>query len=350
MKTRLVVLAALAAVVAVGVAQTAKEPQTVAGSLRNVVVTPSTLSLLGTLAPDGVREFVVTVDGLLDTLERPAISPNDYDIVMWAYEVLPYFEYERVRNGVVIPNSAALTAYLTGMEHQHILGRATCVAPNDMPFEGADRPYPFDVELNGRLGNQHSAWYGDPSYLPTLIHEFAHVQGACGHGEADEHAAQVVTAEILSALVLGGNREALYPLLEELRSWALGWLLYDAINLNDGSEEKLAAYKAFRDGVYDDPFETARSDKALRFWDREGRSNLSTMLHTYSVTPFVKLVEGFGSGSVPLVIPNFEVYERGWEDKPYPGHRKFVVDDFVAFLQSVEALVAQAATEEPPGS
>lgn len=286
----------------------------------------------------GARDFVEYIDGVLDQLpaEEPMSVTQD-DITLWALETLPMFGYEGLLNYPVVPSAIELVPTLSPMEHNHILGRALCTYP------GAPIAAPNNIEMNFRTANPHSAWFGEGDrFLPTLIHEMIHIQGVCGSGEASETATQLVTLEVLAALVNGGNEEALRPLLQELRDIALASLQLEAWQ---GTDEDFQEYREFRDTVLTSAVERARFEKSIRFWSQSfsHKAQLTYILRAYNDSVWRHLNTAFAdedSYTGDLYIPEFgDTASR--RTLTYDGRRPFKMDDLVYFIENAEDLVRE---------
>jgi hypothetical protein len=84
----------------------------------------------------------------------------------------------------------------------------------------------------------------------------AHLQGICGWEDDTEPAAELVSAEILAAMVENGNRYALKPLLRIVRAWAMGALRAQM----DAEGWPAWMYRGFMQNIVFDPSEAAQYD------------------------------------------------------------------------------------------
>ena len=150
-------------------------------------------------------------DRIYDSLPESRPSMTQKDLLKWAVEVIPMFEYE----GFVAParwpekDEIGFYAFASGSDHNHILGRSNCDS--------------YAI-LNYRVANEHSSWFQDDDTITAFIHELAHVQqgSECAQPTGRvENTAQIMTLEVASALVNQGNMEVLPSLVSEIRGMAL---------------------------------------------------------------------------------------------------------------------------------
>lgn len=211
---------------------------------------------------------------------------SEEDLVYWTAEIMPYFEYEGIvedtepnrMNGMVYPPVMSFNDYQDGIRSHHVLG-TTNIFSNE-------------VDLNARMINPVSPWYGREDSIGTLVHELAHVQGikfpSPGSDIDHEASAQLVTLEVLAAMVNHGNEKALPALLDELGHMNM----------------QAAHFLAIRDGRKDDfdrdrarllnPVALANSEKADRQWaGYEDEERFPYILDAYNYRPMNELYQGF---------------------------------------------------------
>ena len=229
---------------------------------------------------DQLAEMTKKYDTFYDQIEVfPKIRTPD-DITQWVKEVVPYFSYEMITDpeseygtysGPRFPENISFTYYEDERQHSHILGTANCLSQS--------------ITLNGRYANENSAFYERNDLLVILVHELAHIQGICyGSSRLDsEISAQLATLEVLAALVNHGNKQALGPLLGELRKMSLNAALYMAYE-----EERIDDFLSLVTTIVDSPYEQARLAKSARYWvvDKEHESYI---LYTYNYRPILEV-------------------------------------------------------------
>jgi hypothetical protein len=272
-------------------------------------------------------QLAVELDGLLDGVAEPVQPVSNELLIRWTFEILPYFEYEGVTGRAVAPSEVRLTPYLEAMEHSHILGRAYCTEQGGGP-----------VEINARVGNPVSSWYGRPGFLATLVHELGHVQGGglCSGDSAElESTTQIVTLEVLASMAAAGNKLALYVVLDELRDMAMGAVHFDALKAGRMSE-----FRAFAARVYSDPVEQSRMAKSARRWEHD-QGTLREILFKYSKVPMVKVLRGLkkGAGVVEglrlVATPSYGFSFVVPDNAP----RGLIIDDLVYVLEHADELL-----------
>lgn len=219
------------------------------------------------------ERFALRVDAILDHMEKPQFYASDL-YPFWAYEAAPYFEYEGLVQGEVIVPSLEWNVGLNGADHIHLGGYTYCAGV---------------VWLNIRYVNPVSVRYDDPDALAVLVHEMLHAQGGefCdSDSERAESRTQLGMLETLAGMANHGNRVALYALLEELRSVALGTVWLQALRSGDESR-----YLDLSRRIYDgEPFEIARAEKSARYWSAN-RSTLLEILAKYEASVFEEILD-----------------------------------------------------------
>lgn len=277
------------------------------------------------------------------------------DLDNWMAEIVPYFEYEGINadgevgefQGLVYPQ-LDFEDYQDGLLSHHVLGRA-------MIFQD-------DISLNARISNPVSAWYGREDSIGTLVHELAHANGVkfpAPYSAIDHEAsAQLVTLEVLSAMVNHGNTLAVPALLDELSYMNMAAARY--IALRDGDEGR---FLADREQLFTDPFQQAAAVKADRQWaDYKDEDKYPYILEAYNYNPMNMVYRGMrkndeiygvklpinwltdmvnseadSSGSYyPEAAP--EPYEPGMYAN-HPSPRPLIIDDLHYFYDHAEALV-----------
>lgn len=268
------------------------------------------------------------LDLILDALPKQQLEINQRTINEWTAEILPYFEYEGIIASAFVPNEVRLTSYVNAMENFHVLGRAYCSSAGGGP-----------IEINARVGNPVSAWYGRTSFLATLVHELGHVQGGglCSdNSDETESTTQLVTLEVLAAMANGGNKLALYAVLDELRDMLMGAVQYEAM------VGKVDGWREFRERVYSTPEEIARSEKSARRW-RSNRPLLKEILFKYSYVPVQKILKGLPDEKIPKLMLGEPPWD-GWDGAVIPyvqplKPRALAIDDLAYVLDHAEEIL-----------
>lgn len=277
-----------------------------------------------TIPDNEAAELAYRLDKLLDAIPEQTIEVTPVAIKEWTFEILPFFEYEGIVGAAIRPESVLLTPYLEAMEHSHVLGRAYCTPAGGGP-----------VEINARVANKRSAWYGRPSFLATLVHELGHIQGGglCSdNSDETESTTQLVTLEVLAAIANGGNGVALLSVLDELRDMLMGAVHYEALL------GKIEGWEKFRAEIYSDTDEIARSEKSKRRW-RSDPALLKEILYKYSWIPVQKILKGLPEQKIPRLL----LGEPEWDGEliPYgaPQPRPLEIDDLAYVIEHAEELV-----------
>ncbi len=202
---------------------------------------------------------------------------NEADVYHWVQEVVPFFTYEEVTSeeyeyyGMKYPRSISFVYDDTAEGHIHVLGRADC--------------FSSDVEINARFLNEKSPLFGNDMLLSVIIHELAHIQGVCW-GETRlnaEVSAQLVTLEIMSAMVNRGNEQVFGPLVSELRYMALA-----AASARAEQEGRASDFdKLLLDtGTF---FDKAKSSKSDRYWEHD-KERQNFILQSYNYVPIGEIL------------------------------------------------------------
>lgn len=218
---------------------------------------------------------------LLDKIpeEKKVGIKNGRDLANWTREIVPYFEYEGIVEdkkpgeymGLVYPE-ITFEDYQDGLLHNHLLGRTQIITN--------------EIDLNNRITNPISPWYGREDSIGTLVHELLHAQGIkfpMPHSSFDaESSAQLATLEVLAAMVNNGNTLVLPALLDELSHMSMQAAKFTAIK--DGRLEEF--YKDQEEIFKGDPFALANVRKAARMWDEyDGSRDYSYILDAYNYKP-----------------------------------------------------------------
>lgn len=255
----------------VGAASVAPRYDTRFGIWRDGTIEPTTRE---------VADFARRMDAALDRLPPMAGLVAQGDLVAYALEILPYFNYEGLVPQPVIPIDLGWFWWPNNRMF-HVAGVALC-----------GNYGPPQLALNLRFSNVASPWYGQEN-LSTLVHELVHVQGGtfCSGESADLEAnTQIATIEVLAAMANDGNALALRSLLYDLRGMALGTLRYFLPE---------AEYEAFRWELLGNEG-WSRYEKQARAWARNP-SALQDVLNKYSVVPLNALWHGIEIGQVERV-------------------------------------------------
>lgn len=250
----------------------------------------------------------------------------------WAAEIIPYFTEEKIVTIPVIPDE--IDYYWFGPAQIYLLGQAACEPGQPGGW----------VALNLRYINPYSVWYGEVSYLSTLIHELGHIQGE-GLCEGDtatvESTTQLVTLEVAAAMTNHGNLAALPTLLDDLRAMGLSTLQYYA---SWGSDQDMAEFMDFRNEILSRPSEIAERSKYWRYWE-EHISEFRALRLRYARIPFESVVAGLAAGEIPnLPLPEFIDYglpkNKQHLSDDY-GRRALRIDDLVYLLRHMDELVGE---------
>lgn len=282
---------------------------------------------------------VLRFDAAYDALSKesmPSIT-TQVQLDAWVTEIVPFFEYEQIdQEGMTIyPSSVSFENYINGTQHNHVLGQTNCL-------DSA-------ITLNARFTNPISSWYGRVDAVGTLVHELAHAQGICFANDTfdAEVSAQLVTLEILSALVNKGNRAALPALVNELRDMSIASAKYAA--RAEGREDEFAALMK---RVAPDAFDQAIAAKSDRFWQADPE-RLSYILEAYNFTPMREVYQALATdqaiSGVQLPINDQCSYMNN-PAYPFPGYadgeqeadcemKPLVVDDLAYVVANLDALI-----------
>src|SRR3990167_8823830 len=154
---------------------------------------------------DSACDISLRFDKLFDSFPPYDYHPTVEDIQNWVVEIYPMFAYNGIAPRIEPPENVGVAIYRDPRRHNHILGQSNCTD---------------SALLNYRMFNPVSAWYDNPSFLPTLTHELAHtLQGdLCDNGSIIENSAQIATLEVLASLANRKNDLVLLPLIDELSS------------------------------------------------------------------------------------------------------------------------------------
>lgn len=239
---------------------------------------------------------------------------TDEDLLLWTMEIMPYFEYEGIvedkkpgeYNGLVYPPVMSFVDYQDGLMSHHVLGRT--------------QVFTDEIDMNARIINPVSAWYGREDSIGTLVHELAHAQGikfpAPSSPLDEESSAQLVTLEVLSAMVNHGNELVIPALLDELRH--MNMQAAHCIAIRDGFEERFLADRA---QILPNSLDLAASEKADRQWaDYKDEDKFPYILDAYNYRPMNAVYHGMRH--------NDEIYgvrlPINWLvdmiNEPYSGH------------------------------
>lgn len=255
------------------------------------------------------RALALRMDALANQIEDSGWEPAISEELMnqWALELLPMYSYEGATNRTNIPEVLLPLPWIEGENHNHIGGKSDCITM---------------AVINYRYFNPVSHWYSDERWPIVLAHELAHVQqrsAVCENysSEQIENTAQMVAWEVMAALANGGNRDAAYALVFELRNVALG-----SAHAQGNADE----YNELLNKVFDkDPNSIARHEKSIRFWSGHPEK-LNEILHKYSRQPLDILFTYRNTGVVhQLALPT--------------QHKTLPIDDLLYFIANAEILI-----------
>lgn len=291
-----------------------------------------------TVSPDSLSteakiNLARRLDSLADRLPKQPLMTSQDEWYQWALEILPYMSYEGVINGAARIPQDVTPFFVPTARIFHVAGFAVCRDADDKPATGP-------VSLNVRYLNQVSPRYGDEIALSVLVHELVHMQSGpfcSGLSEDLEANTQIAAMEVMAAMVNHGNRQVLRPLLLELRAMLLAALQYDLGQ---------TAYLDFLRTLANDPFEVARAEKSLRFWNSQpgGAAELRGILLRYNVVPVNALIEAAQDGTVERI----QLVDSANYLCPPCGAvsmRPFAADDLYSFWRHMDAFVAAAELE-----
>jgi len=268
-------------------------------------------------------------DKLYDKLPEYKSPMTKEDLLAWAVEMIPMFEYEGIVDRARWPKAAGVDFALfpDGDDHNHVAGRSDCVN--------------YAV-LNLRFANPHSSWYEKDDAIFTFLHEIAHTQqgqSICTYANRDlvENSAQIAALEVNAALVNQGNKELLTPLVSELRGMAISATYAAALRT-----KQLDKFIDFRAKLSPGAFADARFAKSRRRWS-ENPVELVTILNRYNVTPLVMISNAIRNNNSEIEGLAFPpVYpDNGGRFFPNAEPKPIKLDDMAYFLKNAEALVKE---------
>ena len=273
-------------------------------------------------------------DKLYDSLPESRPSMTKEDLIKWAVEVIPMFEYE----GFVAParwpkrDEVGFFAFASGDDHNHILGRSNCGS--------------YAI-LNYRVANEHSSWFQDDDTITAFIHELAHVQQGpeCAQSvQRVENTAQIMTLEVSSALINQGNLEVLPSLISELRGMAISSAYAAALEDKD-----LGKYIHLRGQLSPGAISRAKFEKSTRRWS-ENPARLKDILNFYNVQPLLMTMNAirFNNNQIQdLALPREQLYQSG-SMLSYRPVKTYKLEDLAYFLKNAEAIVVDSKKDWPP--
>ncbi len=266
------------------------------------------------------------MDTLYDKLPEYKPKMTQEDLLKWAVEMIPMFEYEGFVSQAKWPPKEGIgfALFPDGDSHNHVAGRSDCANY---------------AALNLRFANDHSAWYEDDDAPFTLLRELAHIQQGqqiCATADRDlvENSAQIAAREVGAALVNQGNKEMMTPLISELRGMALSATYASALRTN-----RLQEFIDFGATLSPGAFAAARSSKSRRRWSSKP-IELMTILDRYNVTPLLMISNAIRTNNAeieglafPPVIENSGNYFALGKNVPIK------LNDLQYFLSHAEELV-----------
>lgn len=284
------------------------------------------------LSFEEARDLALYFDGLYDEMgESPYPPPSAELMHNLALEALPFFEYEGLNVLATFPMLADLYPYQDAESHSHTAGQSDCAG----------------YVLNYRYANPFSSWHNEGTWVATAIHEMVHVQQGSLCAEVDnyyiEQTAEIVSLEVMAAMVNYGNRDMTYALVRKLRGMAASAAY--GIALNAGELEK---YEALRAQMLDDPYQDAGYNKSRRWWV-DDPERLNFILQAYSVVPLERIVQAIlynDSAVEGLIIPPGQVFALKHSKSTYIPGPPFILDDLAYFLEHAEELVDRYILEE----
>ena len=270
------------------------------------------------------------MDKLYDKLPEHKASTTKEDLIEWAVEMIPMFEYEGIVSQAKWPakDGVGFILFRDGDSHNHVAGRSDCAN-----YAG----------LNLRFANEHSAWYEDEDAPFTLLHELAHIQQGqyvCATANRDlvENSAQIAALEVASALVNQGNKEMLTPLVSELRGMAISAAYASAMRTGQTTQ-----FIDFRSKLSPGAFADARFAKSQRRWS-SNPIELMTILDRYNFTPLTMITNAIrnnGGEIEGLAFP--PVYAEKGNYFNLEAGRPIKLNDLSYFLSHAEELVEEVA-------
>ncbi|MBI5357207.1 hypothetical protein HZB78_06385 [Candidatus Collierbacteria bacterium] len=272
-------------------------------------------------------QLAVRMDNLYDSLPEYKSSMTKQDLLEWAVEMIPMFEYEGIVPRARWPREEGIgfLAFPDGDSHNHVAGRSDCAN-----YAG----------LNLRFANEHSAWYESDDAPFTLLHELAHIQQGqdiCSTFDRSsvENSAQIAGLEVGAAMVNQGNKEMMVPLVSELRGMAISAAYAAAIRTN-----RVEEFIDFRAKLSPGAFADARFAKARRRWSNNP-VELMTILDRYNVTPLLMISNAIRLNNAEIKGLAFPpVYDSDWANYYTSNSRPIPIklNDLSYFLEHAEAM------------
>ena len=276
------------------------------------------------------KDLAVRFDKIYDTLPENPPPTDDFEVVNWAIELLPMYEYNGFVEKTVWPprNGIGFVLWPDGNTFNHVSGRSDCRSA---------------AVLNIRYENPASSWYRDEDWIMVLAHELAHVQQglACDQYPTSqvENTAQIISWEVVASLVNGGNKKLIRPLVGELRSVAMSSAYGIAIKYN-----LLDQFLDLRERLSPGAIADARFQRNVRKWATDP-TRLGEILNWYNTEPLnmvTRAIRNNDSKIEGLALP--PVYSDGkavyYSSHPQPLIPK--LDDLKYFLAHAENLAREA--------
>jgi len=283
------------------------------------------------LSFEETRDLALRLDQVQDLLPEPQSIPmTEENMWLLADEVLPLFVTEGAVDKVHKPKTIEPRKY-EDEKHVQVLGQSNCDTI---------------AVANFRYANPFSPMYGNLDWLGTEVHELVHVQQfeAANNGlacsldtrENTENTAQIVSWEVMAAMVNGGNEIMIYPLLIDLKGRALGANYALAM-----AEDRVPEYEELANKINPTELALARREKSRRQWlGRE--QDRADILVRYGLDPLSRVSYAITNNNnqiSDLALPMQYNYPYSFEPTP----RTFVIDDLAYFLKNAEAIVKEVA-------
>jgi hypothetical protein len=262
------------------------------------------------LSYEEASALAVRFDRLRDAIPEEPFPASREDLAGLMLEVIPNFEYEGVTDVARFPRNFAFYPLADGGSHNHVAGKSNCA----------------DFVVNYRFANPISSWHESEDWIPTAIHELAHVQqGALCYMEPRsniEQSAQIATLEVMAGMVNYGNEKLVRPLISELRGMAVSTAFSLALK-----GDRMNDFEDLRGKLSKNAISKAKYERTKRVW-AEHPEELQFVLENYSEIPLNRMVYAIrenGNTVTDLALPN----------------RELVIDDLAYFIGNAQPMVGQ---------